>query len=141
MVKEVFQHLLPWRKKETGMGADCRTGPFGEKVAETYLKKEGYRILEKNYRTRFGEIDIIAEDGDDIVFVEVKTRKSDRYGSPFEAIDVRKQKKMSIVAMSYLGSCHLQDRPARFDVVAVLLSAGTRPQVELIRNAFELSAE
>jgi len=116
-------------------------GSYGEEIAASYLKKQGYRILEQNYRKRYGEIDIIAEDGEDIVFVEVKTRKSDLFGSPFEAVDTRKQHRMSRVALAYLHSRKMSDRSARFDVVAVMVRAGMSLSVEVIRNAFEVGIE
>ncbi len=129
-----------------GAGDDDRpagkdTGPRGEEIAVAYLQQKGYSIVERNYRLRFGEIDIIARDGETIVFVEVKTRKSIRFGSPFDAVDLRKQKKMSRVALAYLSSCRLLDSPARFDVVAVLLRRGSQPEVEIVQDAFELCGE
>ena len=75
-------------------------GKFGESEAEHYLKKKRYKILEKNYRGRLGEIDIIAEKKKEIIFVEVKTRKSDKFGKPYEAVDFRKQRKIIISIFS-----------------------------------------
>jgi putative endonuclease len=113
------------------------TGKRGEELAATYLAEAGYRIIEHNYRCLFGEIDIVAEDGETLVFVEVKSRRSDAYGDPQLAVGHQKQKKISRVAMHYLEEKRLCHRPARFDVVAVkLLHTGHR--IELIRNAFEL---
>lgn len=123
------------------MKSGGNVGSYGEEIAASYLKKQGYRILEQNYRKRYGEIDIIAEDGEDIVFVEVKTRKSDLFGSPFEAVDTRKQHRMSRVALAYLHSRKMSDRSARFDVVAVMVRAGMSLSVEVIRNAFEVGIE
>lgn len=114
-----------------------KTGMHGENIAVSYLERRGYTILARNIRQRFGEIDIVAEDGDVLVFVEVKTRKNDRYGSPFEAVDFRKQVKLSKMAQFYISSNSLEDRLARFDVVAVRLDPHTRPEVEHIRNAFD----
>jgi putative endonuclease len=115
-----------------------RTGKTGEKLAAAHLVEAGYRIIEQNYHCCFGEIDIVAEEKDTLVFVEVKSRRSDAYGSPQLAVGREKQKKISRIALHYLSEHHLRHRPARFDVVAVkLLPAGDR--VELIRDAFELS--
>jgi putative endonuclease len=114
------------------------TGKRGEELAAAYLAEAGYRIIERNYRCLFGEIDIVAEEGETLVFVEVKSRRSDAYGDPQLAVGHEKQKKISRIAMNYLSERRLRHRPARFDVVAVkLLPAGHR--IELIRNAFELA--
>jgi putative endonuclease len=115
-----------------------RRGKKGEELAAVYLAEAGYRILERNYRCLFGEIDIVAQDGETLVFVEVKSRTSDAYGDPQLAVGRRKQQKLSLISVHYLAERRLRHRPARFDVVAVkLLPAGHR--IELIRNAFELS--
>ena len=114
------------------------TGKRGEELAAAYLAEAGYRIIERNYRCLFGEIDIVAEEGETLVFVEVKSRRSDAYGVPQLAVGLQKQKKISRISLHYLAERHLRHRPARFDVVAVkLLPAGHR--IDLIRNAFELA--
>ena len=115
-----------------------RTGKRGEALAADYLTDAGYRIIERNYRCHFGEIDIVAEEGETLVFIEVKSRRSEAYGDPQLAVGHEKQKKISRIAMHYLEEKRLRHRPARFDVVAVkLLSSGHK--IELIRNAFELT--
>lgn len=113
-------------------------GARGENLATTRLKKEGYRIIERNYRCRFGEIDIIAMDKEDVVFVEVKGRESDVFGTPEEAIGPAKQKKISKAALHYLQEKGLGGRNARFDVVTIRFMPQDT-QVQLIRNAFDLS--
>ena len=113
-------------------------GQQGEALAVRRLKKEGYKIIETNYRTRAGEIDIIAKDKETIVFVEVKTRKSVQFGSPKWAVTPKKQKKISMVALYYLKAANLDTAKARFDVVAVI-SNRDKPQIEIIKNAFELA--
>ncbi len=112
-------------------------GKKSESEAISYLKKNGYKILEKNFRTRFGEIDIIAIEKDVIVFVEVKSRKSLNYGHPKESVDFRKQQKISKVALYYLKKNNLFDCSARFDVITIR-SFGKNNEIELIRNGFEL---
>ena len=113
------------------------TGKLGEDLAVAYLRKVGYRILAQNYRCLYGEVDIIAEDGNVIVFIEVKSRKSETFGDPQEAVGLEKQKKLSRISLHYLQQKRLEICNARFDVVAVkLLPDGTR--IELIRNAFNL---
>ncbi|MBN2568187.1 MAG: YraN family protein [Deltaproteobacteria bacterium] len=114
-----------------------RTGKAGEDCAVRFLKRKGYRIIERNYRCVFGEVDIIAIDQGTVAFIEVKSRTSDRFGNPEEAVGKRKQKKISQIAMNYLMVKDMVDCDARFDVVAVHLSVeGER--TELIKNAFDL---
>jgi len=108
-------------------------GTVYEKLAGAYLEQQGYEILECNFRCRMGEIDIIAKDGEYLVFVEVKYRSSERTGSPLEAVDVRKQRVISKVASYYcLTHGHSEGKPCRFDVVAV-----NGEEYTLIKNAFE----
>ena len=111
---------------------------MGEVLAVRRLKKAGYKIIETNYRTRLGEIDIIAKDKDTIVFVEVKSRRSVHFGNPKQAITLQKQKKISMVALYYLKTTDQSTARARFDVVTVI-SNRDKPQVEIIKNAFELA--
>ncbi len=113
-------------------------GKKSENLAVWYLKKNGYKILEQNYRTQLGEIDIIAKEKKTIVFVEVKSRKSIRYGNPKWAVTTKKQRKISMVALQYLKSIRQTDAKARFDVVAII-SNRDEPQIEIVKNAFELA--
>lgn len=115
------------------------TGRKGETIAEAFLKKNGYRIVETNYRCPFGEIDIIARDQEELVFIEVKTRKSKALGYPEQAVDRKKQKKMSQLALWYLQYKNMNDVKARFDVVAVIMSK-SEPEIRLIQNAFDFIA-
>lgn len=110
---------------------------FGEEKALSFLKKKGYRILAQNYRCRVGEIDIVARDGKIIAFVEVKIRTSLKYGSPLLAVDLKKQKKIARVAVSYLKEKRVAQRICRFDVVGVTLFAEGE-KIELIKDAFRL---
>lgn len=115
------------------------TGRKGEELAVRFLKKAGYRLVERNYRCCFGEIDIIAVDGGTIVFVEVKSRRTASFGEPQLAVGKEKQEKISRIALNYLQEKKMSTRNARFDVVAVkMLPAGNT--LELIQNAFELAA-
>ena len=115
------------------------TGKEGEKIAAAYLKKNGYRIIEINFRCPIGEIDIVAKEKDDLVFVEVKTRKSMELWYPEQAVGIRKQKKMSQLALWYLQKRKVADTNARFDVVAVTLIP-EKNEVRLIKNAFDFIA-
>ena len=112
-------------------------GKKGEALAVAFLKKKNYKILFRNYRCRFGEIDIIAVHKKTLVFIEVKTRTSDFFGLPQEAVRQHKQKKISMVAMEFIQRNRLEDKDARFDIVGIrLLPDGY--SFELIENAFEL---
>lgn len=110
-------------------------GKLGEDTACVYLKKKRYAILARNYRKRFGEIDIIAQRKSKIVFVEVKTRSGAGYGMPSEAVDYYKQQKIIKTAQSYLLE-HRLDGETAFDVIEVLLSGGKVLSVNHIENAF-----
>ena len=113
-------------------------GEKGESIAVNCLKKQGYRIIELNYRTKLGEIDIIAKQGKTLVFIEVKTRKSSRFGRPELAVTPKKQRKISMVALYYLKSTKQSNAKARFDVVAIN-STEDGPNIKIIKNAFELA--
>jgi len=120
------------------MGSRIELGKKGEELASGFLKKLRYKILEKNFRCKFGEIDIIALQGKTLVFVEVKTRSSLEYGSPQTSVTPKKRDQLTKVAFFYLQKNRLFDRDARFDVVAIEFDSGKK-RIELIRNAFELS--
>ena len=107
------------------------TGTQYEERAAEYLIAQNYQILERNYRIRSGEIDLIARDGADLVFVEVKYRKNDESGNPLEAVDIRKQKKIIKVARYYLYQKKYGDVPCRFDVIGICGS-----HIEHIKDAF-----
>lgn len=107
-------------------------GTAYEKKAGAYLESEGYEILEYNFRYRRGEIDIIARDGEYLVFCEVKYRKDSGAGHPAEAVDGVKQRKISQCALYYITSHHLMDVACRFDVVTI-----EGEEIQLIQNAFD----
>jgi len=113
-----------------------RLGEKGEELAVKFLRKKGYKIKVCNYKTRLGEIDIIAGDGDTLVFIEVKTRESLEYGQPFESVNSRKRKKLAAVATLYLKK--FDELPqCRFDVVSIHINNG-KSELELIKDAFEI---
>ena len=114
---------------------------IGESLAVKHLNARGCEILARNYRALRGEIDIIVRDGEFTVFVEVKTRRSLKFGLPQAAVTLQKQQQISKVALAYLQAQNLLDAPCRFDVIAIHLS----PQLELLRleqieNAFAFQA-
>lgn len=112
------------------------TGNFGEKLAYDYLIKTGYKILETNFTTRIGEIDLIVEKEDIIAFVEVKARKNLKYGMPCEAVNSRKMQKIIRVAENYIAYRGKEDRQYRFDVIEVFL--GEEGKINHIEDAFWL---
>lgn len=123
-----------------GKGARQGLGRLGERLAAERLVGCGYRILERNFRCQHGEIDIVAEDEQDLVFVEVKTRRGSAFGRPEEAVTVRKQRKIVQVATCYLDLHECFERSWRVDVVAVQLSAsGKLEEIRLYQHA--LTAE
>ncbi len=113
-----------------------REGTEGEEIASRHLVSCGYRILERNFRfRRCGEIDIIARDGDDLVFCEVKTRTGSAYGLPEEAVTPAKQETIRRVAGAYLAIRGIEGLPCRFDVVTVV-PGKSAPVITLFKNAF-----
>jgi putative endonuclease len=115
-----------------------RYGRGREDLAEKHLRRNGYNIIMRNFRTPYGEIDIVARHKKVIVFIEVKARRSKRFGLPQEAVTATKQRKLSMAALAYLKKYHTLDTRARFDVVAIQDSM-TPPLIEIIANAFELA--
>lgn len=117
-----------------------KRGRRGEKLAAKFLCSHGYKILYRNFRGRTGgEIDIVARDGDTLVFVEVKTRGSEEFGRPFETIRRDQQRRISRGALAWLRLLDNPDILFRFDAVEVIIRANETPQLELIRNAFSLA--
>jgi putative endonuclease len=110
-------------------------GDAGEDLAAATLKKQGYKILERNYVTPLGEIDLIARQGKTLVIIEVKTRKDTRFGSPQEAVSAAKQAKLRRLGDYYMKDKRLTDASVRFDVVAITLAEGG-PHIEIIKDAF-----
>ena len=116
-------------------------GQEGETTAERYLRRKGYRIVAKNLRSSLGELDLIAEDGPVLVFVEVKARRTQDFGGAVHAVHRQKQVKLIRLAAQYLARHHLADRTCRFDVVLLQGTDRAAPQVEHIQNAFDVSGD
>lgn len=114
-------------------------GEMGESIATTFLKGAGFSIVERNFRCVCGELDIVARDGREIVFVEVKCRKNREFGPPQLAVTPFKQRQISKAALVWLSKRRLYDAQARFDVVAIVLREHDLPEIEHIRNAFDLA--
>jgi putative endonuclease len=116
-----------------------RLGVRGEKLACRFLRRNGYKVLHRNFRGRTGgEIDIVCRDRDTLVFVEVKTRTREDFGRPFDAVDRDKQKRIARGGLAWLRLLGDPDILFRFDVVEVILPENAEPRIELLRNAFAL---
>lgn len=113
-----------------------RFGKASENEAAQFLEKRGYKIITSNYKNFLGEIDIIAQEKQTLCFVEVKSRSSCAFGLPKEAVDARKQRKISQVALAYLKERQLLNQSCRFDVLSVLKDNNWQSQFELIKDAF-----
>ena len=114
-------------------------GAHGEEVAVAHLEGLRYRIIERNFSCKGGEIDIVARDGKVLVFLEVKARRNLNYGPPQLAVTPFKQRQISKAALTWLARHRQLEAPARFDVIAVLLVDGEAPRIEHFKNAFDLA--
>jgi putative endonuclease len=126
-------------KRKSTIKNNQSKGLEGEQSAARFLKKSGLKILVPRYRCSYGEVDLVARDGDTLVFIEVKMRSSDEFGDPSLAVTPEKQKHISRVALDYLRSINHPEIPVRFDIVEVL-STGKNPECRHIRDAFTISA-
>jgi putative endonuclease len=118
-----------------------RRGARGERLACRHLRRNGYRVLFRNFRGRTGgEIDLVCRDRDTLVFVEVKTRTRQDFGRPVAAVDRQKQKRIARGGLAWLRMLDNPDILFRFDVVEVLLLENAKPRIEIIKNAFRLPA-
>ena len=111
-------------------------GILGERLAFSYLKKRGYKILLVNYKSPVGEIDLVVRDGSSLVFVEVKTRRTEAMGVPAESVTFHKRRQIAKAAQYYLKQFNILDIACRFDVVSIFLLSETMPRIERIQNAF-----
>ena len=123
------------------MGRNKVLGAFGESLATEYLTEYGYRVLERNFSCRTGEIDIIAMQEDAVVFIEVKTRSSEKYGLPSEAVSITKQGRMVKTALYYLQKNRLLDYMCRFDVIEIIVDEENNNHINLIKDAFQYSGK
>ena len=111
-------------------------GKMGEDLASAELQRRGYAVIARGYRTKYGEIDIVARDGETTVFVEVKTRAGDEFGGAAAAVTAWKQRRVAQMAMDYLARHALHDTRCRFDVVTVDVVSGQAPRVQVYAHAF-----
>jgi len=110
-------------------------GKAGEDLAAVLLEKQGYEILQRNYRFDRGEIDLVAQEGGELVFIEVKARYNDRFGNPEDAVTPAKEEQLKKVAEGYLLEHTLDNQVCRFDIVSITFT-GYTPQISILRNAF-----
>ena len=130
-----------WRSRfSSSRPQHLRLGTRGEDLACRFLRRNGYKILYRNFKGRTGgEIDVVCRDRDTLVFVEVKTRTREDFGRPLDAVDRDKRKRISRGGLAWLRLLGDPDILFRFDVVEVIIAEGTPPRLELLRNAFALS--
>jgi putative endonuclease len=119
---------------ESSLGTRKQEGARGEAIAARFLEQRGMKIIARNYRYDRGEIDLIADDHGELVFVEVKSRRSRAYGDPEESITPQKEEQLYKVAEGYQAEHHMEDHPCRFDVIAIV-SDGARTEIRHIVNA------
>lgn len=130
--------LAAIRSRLARLRAGKPLGQRGEAAAARYLRRAGYKIVARGDRSQLGELDLVALDGRTVVFVEVKTRQASDEVHPSEAVDEAKQRRLTRLALAFLGRHGLLERPARFDVLAVTWPDGSRrPTIEHVKNAFE----
>ena len=118
-----------------------KAGKRAEDLAITYLESQGYKIIEKNYRTKLGEIDIIGKESGCICFVEVRSANTKEFDSPEYSVTRKKQAKIARAALSYIKQHGIEDADCRFDVVAIENINERLPEIRLIKDAFELQGE
>lgn len=136
-ISEALRNLLSkTRELLNTVRGDSDLGSAGEALAERYLRGLGFRILHRRYQDSGGEIDLICSDRGQIVFVEVKTRRDDHYGEPWQAVNRDKQQRISRVAARWLKR-NRQTRSPRFDVISIVWSADRDPKIQHFRNAFD----
>ncbi len=126
---------MRWGRAYAGL-SQKQLGRLGEKLGARFLRRRGYRIIARNYTCLAGEVDLVALDEDSVVFVEVKTRRDDAAGHPEDAVNFRKRRQLTSVAKYFLLETGNQHRPCRFDVIAVVLKDGCKPEVEHFLDAF-----
>ena len=111
-------------------------GNYGERVAASFVRRHGYRVLARNFTSEHGEIDLVCRDGGTLVFVEVRSRSGEQFGRPAESIDARKEEALRATAQDYLKLLKRDDIPWRFDAVEVRLKVGEAPACTLLPNFF-----
>jgi len=137
-MRNALARVLYWCRGIPDQPSNMRLGTFGEHAASEHLSGKGMRLLTKNYRTPRGEIDLVFRDLDCLVFVEVKTRSEGARTRPADAVDVRKQQRISRAAETYLRRIDASRPVWRFDVVEVLIEGERVSRIEHLKNVFEM---
>jgi putative endonuclease len=138
--------MIGWLQKRLGNAPEATaahlvTGERGERAAARFLRSQGYKVLARRFRGKHGEIDLVARDGDTLAFVEVKTRGSDQFGAPADAVDGEKRRHLTSCAREYLKLLEFPRIPVRFDIVEVYWDddAGRARECRLIQGAFQMT--
>lgn len=138
LVRFIADHSSRWRSRSS-RSEHLALGRRGEKLAARFLRREGFKVLYRNFRGGHGgEIDLVCREGDTLIFVEVKTRTREDFGRPLEAVNLKKQRRISLGAFAWLRMLGNPDILFRFDVVEVVIAEGALPRIELVRDAFRL---
>lgn len=137
-MRELFEDPIIARRLEIVLSSRVAQGTAAEDLALRYLEARGLTLVARNFRCRTGELDLIMRDREQLVFVEVRSRRHSRYGTPAESVTRTKQQRLLRAAAFYLQRQRLLDAPCRFDVVAIL-QAEDEPRMEWIRDAFQLA--
>ena len=138
-VQQLWQRLSGRPAAAAGKPEHLRRGELGERAAEAHLRARGLKFLARTYRSTRGEIDLVFQEGDCLVFVELKTRSSEEWTRPAAAVDARKRRLLSQTALDYLGAIHHPPVKIRFDIVEVLLGDGQVREIRHLPNTFPLS--
>ena len=129
---------FPSTRKSRSEGEKDQLARAGEDAAAQCLSSKGYAILHRNICFPEGELDFVAKSGKTLVFIEVKTRKTDKFGEPYHSVSKRKQRRQVALASRFISICRLQDVPVRFDVVSIVLAPDQPLKIEHIENAFQV---
>lgn len=142
LVQFIADRSSRWRNRfSSSRSAHLELGARGEKLAARFLRRAGFKVLYRNFRSRHGgEIDLVCREDDTLVFVEVKTRTREDFGRPLEAVNLAKQRRISLGACAWLRLLGNPEILFRFDVVEIVIAEGEEPRIELVRNAFTLAA-
>ncbi|MBA3961793.1 MAG: YraN family protein [Chthoniobacterales bacterium] len=142
LVRFIADHSNRWRSRFSRSSPEhLQLGARGEKLAARYLRRQGYKVLYRNFRGKHGgEIDLVCRDDDTLVFVEVKTRTREDFGRPLDAVNRQKQRRISLGAFAWLRLLGNPDILFRFDVVEVVIALNAEPRIELVKDAFQLPA-
>ena len=129
---------FPATRQSRSEGEKDQLARAGEDAAALYLASKGYVILHRNIRFPEGELDLVAKSGKTLVFIEVKTRKTEDFGKPYHFVSEQKQRRQVAMASRFISICRLKSVPARFDIVSVILSPEQPPKIEHIEHAFSV---